>query len=45
MNAQAPAAARTRPRIGLTIGDPAGIGPEVTLKAARKKKSSRPARR
>jgi 4-hydroxythreonine-4-phosphate dehydrogenase len=23
-----------RPRIGLTIGDPAGIGPEVTLKAA-----------
>ena len=34
MNAQAPAAARTRPRIGLTIGDPAGIGPEVTLKAA-----------
>jgi 4-phospho-D-threonate 3-dehydrogenase / 4-phospho-D-erythronate 3-dehydrogenase len=34
MNAQAPAAARTRLRIGLTIGDPAGIGPEVTLKAA-----------
>jgi len=34
MKAQAPAAARTRPRIGLTIGDPAGIGPEVTLKAA-----------
>lgn len=26
-------AARARPRIGLTIGDPAGIGPEVTLKA------------
>jgi len=26
--------ARTKPRIGLTIGDPAGIGPEVTLKAA-----------
>src|SRR5262245_1214072 len=26
-------AARTRPRIGLTIGDPAGVGPEVTLKA------------
>jgi 4-phospho-D-threonate 3-dehydrogenase / 4-phospho-D-erythronate 3-dehydrogenase len=24
----------TKPRIGLTIGDPAGIGPEVTLKAA-----------
>src|ERR1041384_8813803 len=22
-----------RPRIGVTIGDPAGIGPEVTLKA------------
>src|SRR5262245_45743821 len=34
MNAQSPASARTRPRIGLTIGDPAGIGPEVTLKAA-----------
>lgn len=28
------AAARTKPRIGLTIGDPAGVGPEVTLKAA-----------
>ena len=26
--------ARLRPRIGLTIGDPAGIGPEVSLKAA-----------
>ena len=26
--------AYTGPRIGLTIGDPAGIGPEVTLKAA-----------
>src|SRR5262245_38607141 len=26
--------ARVRPRIGLTMGDPAGIGPEVTLKAA-----------
>jgi 4-hydroxythreonine-4-phosphate dehydrogenase len=26
--------AETRPRIGLTIGDPAGIGPEVALKAA-----------
>jgi 4-hydroxythreonine-4-phosphate dehydrogenase len=25
---------RGRPRIGLTIGDPAGIGPEVSLKAA-----------
>jgi 4-hydroxythreonine-4-phosphate dehydrogenase len=25
---------RAKPRIGLTIGDPAGIGPEVTLKAA-----------
>jgi 4-phospho-D-threonate 3-dehydrogenase / 4-phospho-D-erythronate 3-dehydrogenase len=25
---------RVRPRVGLTIGDPAGIGPEVTLKAA-----------
>lgn len=24
----------TRPRIGITIGDPAGIGPEVALKAA-----------
>src|SRR5262245_16332562 len=23
-----------RPRIGITIGDPAGIGPEVSLKAA-----------
>jgi 4-hydroxythreonine-4-phosphate dehydrogenase len=28
------AAARTKPRIGLTIGDPGGVGPEVTLKAA-----------
>jgi 4-phospho-D-threonate 3-dehydrogenase / 4-phospho-D-erythronate 3-dehydrogenase len=27
-------AARIKPRIGLTIGDPAGVGPEVTLKAA-----------
>ncbi|HEY6401958.1 MAG TPA: 4-hydroxythreonine-4-phosphate dehydrogenase PdxA [Blastocatellia bacterium] len=26
--------AETKPRIGLTIGDPAGIGPEVALKAA-----------
>jgi 4-hydroxythreonine-4-phosphate dehydrogenase len=26
-------AARVCPRIGITIGDPAGIGPEVTLKA------------
>ncbi|MBO0720061.1 MAG: 4-hydroxythreonine-4-phosphate dehydrogenase PdxA [Blastocatellia bacterium] len=26
-------AARTKPRIGITIGDPAGIGPEVSLKA------------
>jgi 4-phospho-D-threonate 3-dehydrogenase / 4-phospho-D-erythronate 3-dehydrogenase len=26
--------AQSLPRIGLTIGDPAGIGPEVTLKAA-----------
>jgi len=26
-------AARTKPRIGVTIGDPSGIGPEVTLKA------------
>src|SRR5262245_35631638 len=26
-------AARTKPRIGVTIGDPAGIGPEVALKA------------
>jgi 4-hydroxythreonine-4-phosphate dehydrogenase len=25
--------ARRRPRIGITIGDPAGIGPEVSLKA------------
>ena len=25
--------ARTKPRIGITIGDPAGVGPEVTLKA------------
>src|SRR5215210_1897669 len=24
---------RRRPRIGITIGDPAGIGPEVVLKA------------
>jgi 4-hydroxythreonine-4-phosphate dehydrogenase len=29
-----PFTARTKPRIGLTIGDPAGVGPEVTLKAA-----------
>lgn len=28
------AVARAKPRIGFTIGDPAGIGPEVTLKAA-----------
>jgi 4-phospho-D-threonate 3-dehydrogenase / 4-phospho-D-erythronate 3-dehydrogenase len=28
------AQARVRPRVGLTMGDPAGIGPEVTLKAA-----------
>jgi len=28
------AAAGTKPRIGLTIGDPAGVGPEVTLQAA-----------
>jgi 4-hydroxythreonine-4-phosphate dehydrogenase len=26
-------AARRKPRIGITIGDPAGIGPEVSLKA------------
>jgi 4-hydroxythreonine-4-phosphate dehydrogenase len=26
-------AGRTRPRIGITMGDPAGIGPEVVLKA------------
>jgi 4-hydroxythreonine-4-phosphate dehydrogenase len=26
-------AARPKPRIGITIGDPAGIGPEVSLKA------------
>ncbi|MBO0858746.1 MAG: 4-hydroxythreonine-4-phosphate dehydrogenase PdxA [Chloracidobacterium sp.] len=32
--AQSPQEARKKPRIGLTIGDPAGIGPEVTLKAA-----------
>ena len=25
--------ARTRPRVGVTMGDPAGIGPEVALKA------------
>lgn len=25
---------RLRPRIGITVGDPAGIGPEVSLKAA-----------
>jgi 4-phospho-D-threonate 3-dehydrogenase / 4-phospho-D-erythronate 3-dehydrogenase len=35
MNAQPVEAERLRlPRIGLTMGDPAGIGPEVTLKAA-----------
>ncbi|MGH9839176.1 MAG: 4-hydroxythreonine-4-phosphate dehydrogenase PdxA [Blastocatellia bacterium] len=28
------AAAGRKPRIGITIGDPAGIGPEVSLKAA-----------
>jgi len=27
-------AARPKPRIGITMGDPAGIGPEVVLKAA-----------
>lgn len=27
-------AAQKRPRIGITIGDPAGIGPEVSLRAA-----------
>lgn len=27
------AAARRKPRLGITIGDPAGIGPEVALKA------------
>lgn len=26
-------AVRARPRVGVTIGDPAGIGPEITLKA------------
>jgi 4-phospho-D-threonate 3-dehydrogenase / 4-phospho-D-erythronate 3-dehydrogenase len=26
-------AARAKPRIGITIGDPAGIGPEISLKA------------
>ncbi len=26
--------ARLRPRIGITVGDPAGIGPEVSLKAS-----------
>jgi 4-hydroxythreonine-4-phosphate dehydrogenase len=25
----------SKPRVGITIGDPAGIGPEITLKAAR----------
>ena len=24
----------TRPRVGITVGDPAGIGPEISLKAA-----------
>ena len=24
----------TRPRIGITVGDPAGIGPEIAVKAA-----------
>jgi 4-phospho-D-threonate 3-dehydrogenase / 4-phospho-D-erythronate 3-dehydrogenase len=28
-----PSAARERPRVGITMGDPAGIGPEVVLKA------------
>lgn len=28
-----PEPAKFRPRIGITIGDPAGIGPEITLKA------------
>src|ERR671932_707893 len=27
------AAAATKPRVGVTMGDPAGIGPEVVLKA------------
>ncbi|MCA1816776.1 MAG: 4-hydroxythreonine-4-phosphate dehydrogenase PdxA [Acidobacteria bacterium] len=29
----APDAAATKPRVGVTMGDPAGIGPEVVLKA------------
>ncbi len=31
---------RTKPRIGITLGDPAGIGPEVALKALRDKEVS-----
>lgn len=31
--AKSAAVGRRRPRIGITIGDPAGIGPEVSLKA------------
>ncbi len=34
MTAAPPAAAVTEPRIGITAGDPAGIGPEVALAAA-----------
>lgn len=33
VNSTGSEAARHKPRIGITIGDPAGIGPEVSLKA------------
>src|SRR6266704_2830397 len=33
LSSSSPRSSRTLPRIGITIGDPAGIGPEVVLKA------------
>ncbi len=34
-----------KPRVGITIGDPAGIGPEVVLKAVGDPRCARPVRR
>ena len=34
MNAQVPTPKTARPRIAITVGDPAGIGPEIAVKAA-----------
>ena len=33
MSGERPEGSKRRPRVGITIGDPAGIGPEVSLKA------------